>query len=132
MTTAIIDQPSPTRLRTSPVMQPARRRAPAARGPLARPVRAEPIPRARPANLAFAQGTRGVASLYSNGEVRACRVTTISRPSSSWRLTDRGIALVLAVTAVLVMAAVTVIGLTAWRVTSPGYSTTAVSEVSSR
>ena len=34
--------------------------------------------------------------------------------------------------AAFVLAAVTVIGLTAWRVTSPGYSTTAVSKVSSR
>ena len=67
-----------------------------------------------------------------DGVVRGCRADAVSRASGSWRLTDRGIALVLVLTALIVLAAVTVIGLTAWRVTSPGYETTAVSEVSSR
>ncbi len=80
----------------------------------------------------FAGGSRGVVPPSSNREVRACRVTAVSRPSSSWRLTDRGIALVLALTAILVVAAVTVIGLTAWRVTSPGYQATGVSQLSRR
>ncbi|HWH99216.1 MAG TPA: hypothetical protein VNT27_02710 [Propionibacteriaceae bacterium] len=131
MSTAVIDQPSPTRLRTSPVVKPARRRAPA-RGPLARPVRTEPIPRRRGASVHFAGGSSGIVLPYSSGEMRACRITAVSRPSSSWRLTDRGIALVLALTAVLVVAAVTVIGLTAWRVTSPGYHETGVSQLSRR
>ena len=131
MTTAIIDHPAPTRLRTSPVVQPARRRAPA-RGPLARPVRPEPVPRARLANVQFAGGPRGVVPPCSTSAVRACRLTPVSRSSSSWRLTDRGIALVLALTAVLVVAAVTVIALTAWRVTSPGYAETGASQLSGR
>ena len=102
MTTAIIDQSSPTRLRPPSVLKPAHRRG-SARGPLARPVRPVPIP-----------------PPLANGVVRACRVDPPIRPSGPWRLTDRGIALVLILTAMIVMAAVTVIGLTAWRVTGPG------------
>jgi hypothetical protein len=116
MTTAIVDQPSPTRLRPPSVVRPARRRA-SDRGPLARPVR----PAAIPPPLA-------------NGVVRACRVDPATRPSGPWRLTDRGIALVLILTAMIVMAAVTVIGLTAWRVTGPGpgYQATGVIQLSQR
>jgi Tfp pilus assembly protein PilX len=60
--------------------------------------------------------------------VRACRIDRAPRASTPWRLTDRGIALVLALTAMIVVAAVTVIGLTAWRVTAPGYQTSGVSQ----
>ena len=115
MTTAIVDQPSHTRLRPSPAVQPGCRPAPA-RGPLARPARPVAIP----------------AQRLADGAVRACRVDPTSRPSTSWRLTDRGIALILALAAVIVMAAVTVIGLTAWRVTGPGYQATGVSQLSLR
>ena len=64
--------------------------------------------------------------------VRACRVDPVTRPSASWRLTDRGIAVVLALAAMIVLAAVTVIGLTAWRVTGPEYQATGVSQLSQR
>ena len=131
MSIAVIDQASPTRLRTPPVVRPARRRAPA-RGPLARPIRTDPIPRPRSARVHFAGGSRETAPASSNREVRACRVTAVNRPSSSWQLTDRGIALVLVVAAILVVAAVTVIGLTAWRVSSPDYHETGVSQLSGR
>jgi hypothetical protein len=63
-------------------------------------------------------------------EARACRVNRVSQPATTWRLTDRGIALVLVLTAMIVLAAVTVIGLTAWRVTSPGYEASGVSQFS--
>ena len=115
MTTAIVDQPSPTRLRPSPVGQPGSRPA-RSRGPLARPVRPVPIP------------PRGLADRAA----RACRVNRVSHPATTWRLTDRGIALVLVLTAMIVLAAVTVIGLTAWRVTSPGYQVSGVSVLSQR
>jgi hypothetical protein len=114
MTSTMLDQPSRIRLRP-PAVPPVRRRAPV-RGPLARPKGLPPMPPSR----------------LGDGAVRGCRVDAVSQASGSWRLTDRGIALVLVLTALIVLAAVTVIGLTAWRVTSPGYSTTAVSEVSSR
>jgi hypothetical protein len=131
MTTAIVDQPSQTRLRPSPAVQLGSRPAPA-RGPLARPARPVAIPAQRVAKVHFAGRSRGVVPPCSNGAVRACRVDPVIRPSAPWRLTDRGIALVLAVAAVIVMAAITVIGLTAWRVTGPGYQATGVSQVSLR
>jgi hypothetical protein len=115
MTSAIVDQPFPTRLRPAPVMQPGSRPA-TARGPLARPVRPAPVP----------------PGLLTGGAVRACRFDRTSIPATTWRLTDRGIALVLVLTAMIVLAAVTVIGLTAWRVTSPGYQAGDVSQFSRR
>ena len=129
MTTAIIDQSSPTRLRPPSVLKPAHRRG-SARGPLARPVRPAPIPPPL-ATWYFAGGSRGVAPPRSDGAVRACRVDPVTRPSGPWRLTDRGIAIVLILTAMIVMAAVTVIGLTAWRVTgpAPGHQATGVAQL---
>ena len=132
MTTATIDPPSQTRLRPAPVVQPGRRPAPA-RGRLARPVRPAPVPSRRPASSRhLARSSRGVVPPWSNGAARGCRVDPVTRTSASWRLTDRGIALILVLTAVIVMAAVTVIGLTAWRVTAPGYQATGVSQLSLR
>jgi hypothetical protein len=128
MSTAIIDQQSVTQRRPTPAVKPARRRAPV-RGPLARPRRSALIP-PRPMAVDLA-GSSGVALPYAT-TVWACRADSVNRRSSSWRLTDRGIALVLALAAILVVAAVTVIGLTAWQVTSPGYQTMGVSELSPR
>jgi hypothetical protein len=42
------------------------------------------------------------------------------RASSEWRLTDRGTAVVMVIAAMILTAAIAVIGLTAVRVTSPG------------
>jgi hypothetical protein len=132
MITATVDQTSHARLRPAPVGQPGSRPA-RARGPLARPVRPAPVPPQQLAsNRHLARGSRGVVPPWSNGAARGCRVDPVIRPSAPWRLTDRGIALVLALAAVIVMAAVTVIGLTAWRVTGPGYQATGVSQVSLR
>lgn len=44
---------------------------------------------------------------------------------ASWRLTDRGVAVVIVTGLMIMMAALTVIGLTAMRVTSDGYQVTA-------
>ena len=112
MTTATVDQPSPARLRPSAVGQPGIRSA--GRGPVARPVR--PVP----------MGPR------LDSAVRACRVGRTTQPATTCRLTDRGIAVVLLLTAMIALAAVTVIGLTAWRVTSPGYQVSDVSQFSRR
>ena len=119
MTTATIDPPSQTRLRPAPVVQPGRRPA--------------PVPSRRLASSRhLAGGSGGVVPPWSNGAARGCRVDPVTRTSASWRLTDLGIALILVLTAVIVMAAVTVIGLTAWRVTDPGYQATGVSHLSLR
>jgi hypothetical protein len=131
MTTAIVDQPSPTRLRPSPFGQPGRR-PPTARGPVARPARPAPIPPQLLADFRMAGGSRGLVPPCSNPAVRACRVNVAGSASASWRLTDRGIALILSLTAMIVVAAVTVIGLTAWRVTGPGYQPNDVVQLSRR
>ena len=87
----------------SPARAPRRRTQ--ARGPIARPLRVVPPP--------------SIATHTAAGP-RACRGLPAS-PAPSWRLTDRGVALVLVVALMLTMAALTVIGLTALRVTSPTY-----------
>ncbi len=51
--------------------------------------------------------------------MRSCRVD-VAAPASRWRLTDRGIAVVLVLAVMITVAAVTVIGLTAWQVTGAG------------
>ena len=130
MSNAIVDQPSRPRLQPSPVQQPGRRSG-NNRGPRARPVQPAPSPPRGLPDTHVAGGSRGVVPPYSNTRVRACRVRT-TRPSASWHLTDRGIAVVLALAAMIVLAAVTVIGLTAWRVTGPEYQAGAVSQLSQR
>jgi hypothetical protein len=122
MSTVMIDHPSLTQHRR------ARRRA-SVRSPMARPSRSASFP-PEPA-IVDSAGSSGVFLPYAT-TVRGCRVGSVNRRSAYWQLTDRGIAIVLALTAILVVAAVTVIGLTAWRVTSPGYQTTGVSGVSLR
>ena len=84
-----------------PVRQPA-----SARGPVARPVRRVPAPGVR-------SGGRAA--------VRSCRVD-MAMPAGAWRLTDRGIAVALVLALMITVAAVAVIGLTAWQVTSADYS----------
>jgi hypothetical protein len=113
MTIAIVDQPSPLRRRTVRGKRPAR-------GPLARPT--------PPAATYRGQATEH----WANTVARACRVDPVTRSAASWRLTDRGIALVLILAVMIVLAAVTVIGLTAWHVTGPGYQSTGVAQLSQR
>jgi hypothetical protein len=45
----------------------------------------------------------------------------VAVPAGSWRLTDRGILVVLVLAVMITVAALTVIGLTAWQVTSADY-----------
>ena len=52
-------------------------------------------------------------------------VVAVPSPSpAGWRLTDRGVAVVIVTGLMIMVAALTVIGLTALRVTSDGYQTT--------
>jgi hypothetical protein len=97
------------------VRRPARRPA-AGRGPVARPDRPVPAPSLRATRRAT---------------VQSCQVE-VAAPGAPWRLTDRGIALVLVLAMMITVAAVTVIGLTAWRVTSVDYPTGSVAQLSSR
>jgi hypothetical protein len=97
------------------VRRPVRRPA-TSRGPVARPHRVVPAPSLR-------SGDRPA--------VQSCRLE-VAAPAGSWRLTDRGIALVLVLAVMITVAAVTVIGLTAWRVTGDDYATGSAASVSSR
>ena len=93
-------RPAPERARTTP-----RRPGPGV-GPTARPRRLRFVapPAKRP----------GV-------EPRACEPSPVVQRSQGWRLTDRGLAVVLVVAAALVVASIAVVGLTALRVTSESY-----------
>jgi hypothetical protein len=123
MTTVIVDQATPTRLRPRSEGRPARR-AGSARGPLARPVLSG-------STAPLVAGARGLVGAPSN-TVRACRVDAVRHEPARWRLTDRGIALALALGAMIVLAALIVIGLTAWRVTGPEYQAAEVTQLSRR
>ena len=115
MSTATITRPAPKTRRVSPeVRRPAQPGS--FRGPSARPVRRVPAP-----DLP-AQG---------GAEVRSCRVGTTSA-RREWRLTDRGIALVLVLAVMITVAAVAVIGLTAWQVTGADYATWSAATVRAR
>lgn len=101
---------APTSRRTAAPTQPRRRptRRPAhgtgrASAPVARPVRAVPAP-------TLAPGARTRA--------RSC---TVEAAPARWRLTDRGIAVVLVTGLMIVAAAVAVVGMTALRVTGENY-----------
>jgi hypothetical protein len=48
------------------------------------------------------------------------RKSSSNRGAADWRLTDRGIAVVMVIAAIILTVAIAVIGLTAVRVTSPG------------
>ena len=108
-----LERPSPTR----PMR---RRRAGRGSGRTA-------VPRLRPAEVSPAPGVaRRPAS-----QVRACvlpppEVTTgpTAPAAAGWQLTDRGIAVVLVVGLMIMVAALTVVGLTAVTVTDEGYRAT--------
>ena len=97
------------------VRRPVRRTA-SDRGPVARPDRSVAAP-----------------SLGSDRRraMQSCRVE-VAAPAVPWRLTDRGIAVVLVLAVMITVAAVTVIGLTAWRVSGADYATGSAASVSSR
>ena len=106
MSTATIPRPAPAPVgrTSSPRVRPVRRAVPV-RGPQARPARVAPVPTTEPGRAAA---------------VRSCRLEVELGPTSGWRLTDRGIAVVLVLAAMIMVAAITVVGLTAWQVTGPG------------
>jgi hypothetical protein len=115
MSTATITRATPDSRHVSPdVRRPARPGS--ARGPLARPARTVPAPRSYP-------GRRT--------DVRSCRVET-ARAGAEWRLTDRGIAVVLVLALMITVAAVVVVGLTAWQVTGADYPTWPAEPVTGR
>lgn len=99
---------SPHRRVAAPVRAP--RRGGQLRGPNARPLRAVPAPS---------------LGLSSTARAQACLVTPTSS-TPDWRLTERGVALVLVVALMLAVAALTVVGLTAVRVTSPRYEVSSI------
>jgi hypothetical protein len=84
-----------------------------ARGPVARPARAVPGLDQR---------------LASRADVRSCRVDTVAA-GAQWRLTERGITVVLVLALMITVAAVAVIGLTAWQVTGADYASWSVGAV---
>lgn len=74
-------------------------------------------PEARPLQLVEAPTLRRPAP----ARVRSCAAEAAPIASAGWRLTDRGIAVILTAAVMISFAALTVIGLTALRVTSPSY-----------
>jgi hypothetical protein len=84
-------------------------------------------PQARPARAL--RGSRTLARAGSRGCSPA--VATVSS-SATWRLTDRGIAVVLVIGMMIMVAALVVIGLTALRVTGDGYVAHGQSQLSTR
>ena len=84
-------------------------------------------PQARPARAL--RGSRTLARAGGRGCSPA--VDTVSS-SAPWRLTDRGIAVVLVTGMMIMVAALVVIGLTALRVTSDGYVAHGQSQLSTR
>ena len=95
----------------APVRQRPRRPGPGT-GPGTRPTRVVPAPSLAPARPSRPQACRA--------EARAAAPA----PRRSWRLTERGLAVVMVTAVLIVTAAVAVVGLTALRVTSESYHAT--------
>jgi hypothetical protein len=89
-----------------------------AAGPVLRPVVACPPPAAGRGAVRRARA----CSLPAPG-LTAARVSSISS-APTWRLTERGVAVVLVVGLMIMVAALTVVGLTAAKVTGAGYQAT--------
>lgn len=99
--------------------RPVRRRRPArgsgrSAGPILRPAPTSPTPAALRTPTVRARACRPPSP-----EVAV--VPAATDPDLGWRLTDRGVALVLLVGLMIMVAALTVVGLTALRVTGGGY-----------
>ena len=75
-------------------------------GPWARPTRAVPAP---------------TLAKHPRSTVHACRLEGTAAARLGWRLTDRGIAVIIVVGLMIVTAALSVVGLSAIRVTSTDY-----------
>ena len=59
-------------------------------------------------------------TIINTAPATASRKSSSNRAAADWRLTDRGIAVVMVIAAIILTVAIAVIGLTAVRVTSPG------------
>ena len=115
MSTATITRVTPKTRRVSPeVRRPVQPGS--FRRPSARPARPIPAPDLRTGRSA---------------EVRSCRVAATGL-RGGWRLTDRGIAVVLVLAVMIAVAAVAVIGLTAWQVTGTDYASWSADAVRAR
>ncbi len=117
MTQLVVDRPTAARS----VVRPRRRTRPAQGSGR------EAGPRLRPAQPVSTQSL----SRPVNSAARACVMPTpapiVAVPSArpaGWRLTDRGVAVVIVTGLMIMVAALTVVGLTALRVTSDGYQAT--------
>lgn len=106
---------------TQPRVRPARSR----RGPSGRADRSRG-PRLRPE--LFARFSTGGRARSSVSRPQGCAVST----PSQWRLTDRGIAVVLVAGLMVVVAAVTVVAATAIHVTGDSYAPNIASQAASR
>jgi hypothetical protein len=71
------------------------------------------LPRSRPTS---AQSRTVISTVPASAEPKSSNKATVA----DWRLTDRGIAVVMVIAAMILMAAIAVIGITAVRVTGPG------------
>lgn len=85
-------------------------------------------PQARPGQAVEAPTLRRPTA----ARVQACTAEIAAGSPAVWRLTDRGIAVVLTMTLMIVFAAMTVVGLTALRVTSPSYQAPGQSQLDQR
>jgi hypothetical protein len=59
-------------------------------------------------------------TIINTAPATAGRKSSSNRAAADWRLTDRGIAVVMVIAAIILTVAIAVIGVTAARVTSPG------------
>lgn len=103
-----VEPEAPTARSTAPVRRRPRRTGPGT-GPGTRPSRVVPAPSLAPSRPLRPQ---------------SCRAEVPVAPPRSWRLTERGLAVVMVTAVLIVTAAVAVVGLTALRVTSEGYRAT--------
>lgn len=95
-----------------------------------RRLRPRPTRTSRPGVRPSAHPARAPRARRAIGTTPRFRACTVEREPSHLRLTDRGIAVVLLVGALVVTAALVVVGLTALTVTSPGYHLDGLSALS--
>jgi hypothetical protein len=79
------------------------------------------VPAASAAGPARAAAVHSIDRYSRQLASQGVRRNAIAHATGSWQLTDRGIVVAMAIAAMILTAAVVVIGLTAVRVTSPDY-----------
>ena len=79
------------------------------------------VPQARHSVDRLRSGPRSArpSTIINPAPATADRKSSSNRAAANWRLTDRGVAVVMVVAAIILTVAIAVIGLTAVRVTSP-------------